>query len=215
MKAIRSRRSAFTLIELLVVISIIAVLASLTFAGVQSALIAAKKVSAKNDMAQIANGVQFYYTEYGKYPTAGSTGTNDLVFGTSDSGAQANSSIINVLRYPKTGWTDTNNENPRQIQFLQPKTVDAKKGGVNWSSTGSGDGNWYDPWGTQYVIFIDAAYDGDITVKDRFTDITTNPAYGVGVASVGYYYAKKNTTKTVADGGLNFGSNKLTILLSW
>lgn len=215
MKAIRFRPLAFTLIELLVVISIIAVLASLTIAGVQTAMIAAKKVQAKNDMAQIANGIQFYYTEYGKYPIGTSpapvTSGSDVVYGT---GVADNRGVIDILRCTST-WAqgaDAATLNPRQIKFLQPRVVDAKKGGV-YSSTS--EGNWYDPWGTEYVIFIDAAYDDDITVKGQFTDIQTNPSFGVGVASLGYYYAKKNTSKAIAEAGLNYSSNKTTILLSW
>jgi len=210
MKAIRSRRFAFTLIELLVVISIIAVLASLTFTGVGTAMLAAKKVQAKNDMAQICNGVQFYYTEYGKYPTGTPvTSGSDAVYGVASGD---NSSLIDILRCTKT-WADTDtgkSQNPRQIQFLQPKVISLKKGGVY-----STDGNWYDPWGTQYLVFVDAAYDGDITVNGQFSDITTNPSFGVGTASVGYYYAKKNVPTAVYGGGVTFNTNRTTVLLSW
>jgi len=44
---------AFTLLELMVVIAIIVVLAGLLFPAVQSILDRAKKVQAKNDLAQI------------------------------------------------------------------------------------------------------------------------------------------------------------------
>jgi prepilin-type N-terminal cleavage/methylation domain-containing protein len=207
--------SAFTLIELLVVISIIAVLAGLTFSGVQTAMIAAKKVQAKNDMMQLANAVTSYYTEYGKYPSGASTsGSVDLAFGTASS---ANNLIVSVLRYAgPTGWTDSNSENARQIQFLQPKVLDAStsntKGAVNKS-----DGNWYDPWGVQYVLFEDLDYDGSITVKTQFSDFTDNPNFGVGTASVGYYYAlQKSKTQTIGSGlSVKTVDGKKSILLSW
>lgn len=214
MKAIRSRRFAFTLIELLVVISIIAVLASLTFTGVGTAMLAAKKVQAKNDMAQICNGVQFYYTEYGKYPTGTPvmTSGSDAVYGVAQG---KNSTLIDILRCTSTWYTNTDSkaqspQNPRQIQFLQPKVIALPKGGVY-----STDGNWYDPWGTQYLVFVDAAYDGDIEVKGQFSDITTNPSFGVGAASVGYYYAKKNAPTAIYGGGVTFNANRTTVLLSW
>ncbi|XHR27911.1 MAG: type II secretion system protein [Chthoniobacteraceae bacterium] len=204
--------SAFTLIELLVVISIIAVLASLTFSGVQYAMIAAKKVQAKNDMMQLANAVTSYYTEYGKYPSGAATsGTDDLAFGTSTTD---NSKIVNVLRFP-TGWTDGNSENPRQIQFLQPKVVDGTatntKGAVSRT-----EGNWYDPWGVQYLLFEDLSYDGAITVSSQF-DIANQPNFGVGTASVGYYYALQKQNVHTSGGGLKVGTvdGKKSVLLSW
>jgi len=212
MKAIRSRRLAFTLIELLVVISIIAVLASLTFTGVGTAMLAAKKVQAKNDMAQICNGVQFYYTEYGKYPTGTPVMSgSDAVYGVATGD---NHTLIDILRctstFVQSDTASATPQNPRQIQFLQPKVIGMKKGGVN-----STDGNWYDPWGTQYIVFVDAAYDGDITVSSQFPDITTNPSFGVGAASAGYYYAKKNTPTAVYGANVKFSDNRTTILLSW
>lgn len=215
--------SAFTLIELLVVISIIAVLASLTFSGVGTAMVAAKKVQAKNDMAQIANAVQFYYTEYGKYPTGAATsGTTDLVFGK----AESNNKIINVLRYRgPNNWTDTNNENPRQIKFIEPKLVSMAKGGVYDSLGATGDGNWYDPWGTQYLIFIDGDYGSDILVNTCFGGVGDGDGkvpVSVGAASVGYYYAytKASPQPQTIGSSLSFtGENaikvKKTVLLSW
>ena len=193
MKTTSSRQFhfAFTLIELLVVISIIAILAGMTFNGVSSAMLAAKRVQAKNDMMQICTAVTSYYTEYGKYPAGAATsGSTDTVFGAQ---GKANSLIINVLRYPASGVTDPNNENPRQIQFIQPKLVNSAKAGVYAPTSGGGDGNWYDPWGTQYAIFIDADYAGDIDVSTVFSGMTKQP-FSVGVASRGYYYGKTNTT---------------------
>ena len=210
MKTARSRRShlAFTLIELLVVISIIAILASLSFNGIGIAMLSAKRVSAKNDMAQIAMAVTSYYTEYGKYPAGAATsGTVDTVFGIQ---TKPNNLILNTLRYNGNASivADQFNENPRQIQFIQPKLVTAAKGGVYKS-----DGNWYDPWGTQYAIFIDADYTGDITVSAVFSGMTTNPPFSVGVASRGYYYAKQNTTPTGYVPTTAYDSK--TDLLSW
>ncbi|MEI6562468.1 MAG: prepilin-type N-terminal cleavage/methylation domain-containing protein [Verrucomicrobiota bacterium] len=201
MKTASSRlsRFAFTLIELLVVISIIAILASLTFSGVQTALLSAKKVQARNDMSQIAIGVTSYYTEYGRYPIDSATVTTDdkAVYGNGTD----NSAIINVLRCVTSGTT----LNPRQIQFLQPKvltTGSAVKGCVG--STG----NWYDPWGAQYIIFIDADYAGDINA----TAVGSGTVQiGVGVASVGYYFVKNN----LAPGGALPSTYDKTYLLSW
>jgi len=62
------RRSGFTLIELLVVISIIAILAGLTLAGVMYFLRKGPEVTARNDIMQISTGLQNFKVAYGRYP---------------------------------------------------------------------------------------------------------------------------------------------------
>ena len=219
MKVSRSKRpdSAFTLVELLVVISLICILAGLSFTGIQGAMLSAKKLQAKNDMAQIANAVQFYYTEYGKYPSGAATPSgNDTVFGNAI-GSSGNNKIISILRYKGPSWTDANSENPRQIRFLEPKLVGIKKGGVYDPLSGStGDGNWYDPWGTQFLIFIDGDYANDITVSSCLSSLATGGKVPitVGVASVGYYYvASKQAVPEALSDAVTYSSK--TVLLSW
>ncbi|MEI7957708.1 MAG: type II secretion system protein [Verrucomicrobiota bacterium] len=220
MKTIHSRRSgsAFTLIELLVVISIIAILAGLTLSGTQTAMLSAKRVSAKNDMSQIAMGVTSYYTEYGRYPQPVASATTDAlaIYGV---GTQGNNTIIDILRCTTSWFTNTDSkaaspQNPRQIQFLQPKVVTAADTVATKSAVNSSSGKWYDPWGTQYIVFIDADYAGDIGAGSIFTDITTNPSFGVGVASVGYYYVKNKKTQPDALTTPRAFSS-ITDLLSW
>ena len=59
---------AFTLIELLVVIAIIAILVGLLFPAFKAVQNQARQTQAKNDLTQIVNAVNAYYTEYGRYP---------------------------------------------------------------------------------------------------------------------------------------------------
>ena len=61
---------AFTLIELLVVIAIIAILIGLLFPAFRAVQDQARRTQAKNDLTQIVNAVNAYYTDYGKYPLA-------------------------------------------------------------------------------------------------------------------------------------------------
>src|SRR2546427_7721516 len=69
------RAFAFTLIELLVVIAIIAILIGLLFPAFRAVQNQAKQTQAKNDLTQIVNAVNAYYTDYGRYPIAGITET--------------------------------------------------------------------------------------------------------------------------------------------
>src|SRR5438876_4675239 len=99
---------AFTLIELLVVIAIIAILIGLLFPAFRAVQNQAKQTQAKNDLTQIVNAVNAFYTDYGKYPLV----TADTIYG--PAGAAANNPLFNVLR----AQDPTNN--PRQIVFINP-----------------------------------------------------------------------------------------------
>jgi len=202
---------AFTLIELLVVISIIAVLASLSIPAATGVMVSARKAQARNDMSQISSAIKLYYTEYGRYPIdATVSGTADVAYGI---GTTGNEQIISILRYKtSTGVDQTKLDslNPRQIKFIEPKVATATKACVNNIT-----GKWFDPWGTQYIIFIDADYAGDINTALAFTDITDKPSVSAGVASVGYSYVKRKTTPqpTVLSAAKLF--DKSNDLLSW
>ncbi len=132
--------AAFTLVELLVVISIIAILAGLSFPAVNGAMDSAKKTQAKSNAVQIAAAVTAYEIEYGKLPTF--TGTT------------VNKAFMNIL----TGSDTTNNS--RAIVFLEAQAWKKGKGGTN--SVG-----YCDPWDSTkpYAISLDANYDNQVDVS--------------------------------------------------
>lgn len=66
-----SKRSGFTLIELLVVIAIIAVLIALLLPAVQQAREAARRSQCKNNLKQIALGMQTFHDSNKRFPQAG------------------------------------------------------------------------------------------------------------------------------------------------
>ena len=130
------KSTAFTLVELLVVISIIAILAGLSFPAVSGAMDSAKKTHAKSNAVQIAAAVSAYDMEYGKLPTfTGSTVDKDLV------------RILTT-------------SNSRGIVFLEPPAWKKGKGGTNdagycdpWSSN------------TPYSIALDTEYKNKVIVS--------------------------------------------------
>jgi prepilin-type N-terminal cleavage/methylation domain-containing protein len=142
--ALQQRRShrAFTLIELLVVIAIIAILIGLLFPAFRAVQDQAKRTQAKNDLTQIVNAVNAYYTDYGKYPWV-----------TDDSIITDNASLMSVLR----GLDPTNN--PRQIVFTSPSNV---KDTNNPRSGIGSNGQYYDPFGTPYRLRIDGNYNNQL-----------------------------------------------------
>jgi prepilin-type N-terminal cleavage/methylation domain-containing protein len=154
MRRIREQASGFTLIELLVVIAIIAILLGLlfpTFRGIQDQ---AKRAQAKNDLTQMVTAVNAFYTEYGKYPLSTTT---DTTFGLGGS-PTTNETLFNELR----GLSATT-LNPRQIVFISPP--DVKDANNPWSGIGtsaSDAGQYFDPWGKNYLIRIDGDYDNQV-----------------------------------------------------
>jgi prepilin-type N-terminal cleavage/methylation domain-containing protein len=141
----RRYQGAFTLIELLVVIAIIAILLGLAVPSLFTIYERARKTQAKNDLTQIVNTVNAFYTDYGKYPLV----TADTTYGP---GGSANNTLFDVLR-----GVDTTN-NPRQIVFISPRVL-----GTTPARSGIGsDGQFYDPWQTPYSVRIDGNYDNTI-----------------------------------------------------
>jgi prepilin-type N-terminal cleavage/methylation domain-containing protein len=156
--ALQRRRShrAFTLIELLVVIAIIAVLIGLLFPAFRAVQNQAKQTQAKNDLTQIVNAVNAYYTDYGKYPLV----TNDNPISPDNSG------LMYTLRADSTnanGNPNANNAtNPRVIVFISPPYVKNDTANNRRSGVSNTDGRYYDPWGTPYAIKIDGNYDNQL-----------------------------------------------------
>jgi prepilin-type N-terminal cleavage/methylation domain-containing protein len=153
-----TRLRAFTLIELLVVIAIIAILVGLLFPAFKAVQSQARSTQAKNDLTQIVNAVNAFYTDYGKYPLV----TADTTYGP---GGTANNVVFQVLR----GLDTTNN--PRQIVFINPpyvKTAANPRSGIATQATAINGiavaiNDLVDPWGTPYNISIDGGYDNQLT----------------------------------------------------
>ena len=108
----QKHKQGFTLIELLVVIAIIAILAGLLFPAGQSAINAAKKTTAKNQVVQIATAITAYETEYGRLP--------------SNSGTTVGTTLVRIL----CSTNDAVN-NPRGLIFLEVTAWKNGKGGTN------------------------------------------------------------------------------------
>jgi general secretion pathway protein G len=66
-------QSGFTLVELLVVMSIIGVLVTIVAGGFRSSQIRGRDAERKADLREIANALELFYSDYGKYPDASGT----------------------------------------------------------------------------------------------------------------------------------------------
>jgi len=154
---------AFTLIELLVVIAIIAILVGRLFPAFKAVLDQAKQTQAKNDLTQIVNVVNAFYTEYGKYPL-GAGITVDTTFGPGGS-PSTNETLFTELR----GCTAAAGScpaaatvNTRQIVFISPPDVKNAASPRSGIGTTTGTGRYFDPWGNNYVVRIDGDYNNQV-----------------------------------------------------
>src|SRR5438132_13921415 len=149
------RAFAFTLIELLVVIAIIAILIGLLFPAFKAVQNQARQTQAKNDLTQIVNAVNAFYTDYGKYPLV----TADVTYGST---TIPNNDLFYTLRAVALGANTGDVANPRKIAFISPPDVKDPANPRSGIGTTTGAGRYYDPWGTPYVIRIDGNYDNQL-----------------------------------------------------
>jgi len=187
---------AFTLIELLVVIAIIAILIGLLFPAFRAVQDQAKRTQAKNDLTQIVNAVNAYYTEYGKYPLV----TADTIYGPAGT---ANNVLFNELRA-----TAAATQNPRQIVFISPpyvKDPTNPRSGIATQATAINGiavavGDLVDPWGTPYNVAIDGGYNNQLA--NAYTDgsaggsASTTPPYALSIGVMAWSYGKDQAIGT-------------------
>src|SRR5262249_39717022 len=182
---------AFTLIELLVVIAIIGILVGLLFPAFKAVQTQARQTQAKNDLTQIVNAVNAFYTDYGKYPLV----TADTIYGST---AMPNNTLFDVLR-----GIDTAN-NPRQIVFISPPDVKDPNNPRSGIGTAAANlGRYFDPWGRSYLVEIDGGYNN--SVANPYTanaGATPNLSIGVIAWSLG---ADQNGATAAASGDKNTG----------
>ena len=207
----RSDRHGFTLVELLTVITIIAILMGLLFPAITIVKDQAKKSEAKTTCTGIVNAVKAYNTEYGKYPVLDkATGTPaDLWFG--ETGAVANNSALFATLRGKAPATGSADYNPRRIVFFEGKDASnpaAPKSG--FATTGV----FYDPWGTQYNVIMDADYDNQIT-KAPYSDFKTTTTYPQ-TGCIAFSFGKDGILGSSNTGGnYKSGSNTSDDIISW
>jgi type II secretory pathway pseudopilin PulG len=138
----------------------------------------AKRTQAKNDLTQIVNAVNAYYTEYGQYPLGI---TADTTYGPGGN-PTTNQTLFTELRGCTAATGSCSGaavSNTRQIVFISPPDVknaaNPRSGIGTTSGVGGNVGQYFDPWGTNYVIGIDGGYNNQMTNPYGTNGAGSNP----------------------------------------
>lgn len=187
MKPYKKRIGGFTLVELMVVIVIIAVLASLAFMLSKRAIGNAEKVTAIQQMRDLAMGMEGYIADYNRPPIPGGKAPGsdrdkdpgwDTIYGDPPQPKRnyGNEAIIGPLSGDgQSDYQMDNGEifrakelNPKGSQYIQFPFSEDKRNGVG------DDGRLYDPWGNEVIIAINS-HSPSGPIDERMLD-----TYGLG-----------------------------------
>jgi prepilin-type N-terminal cleavage/methylation domain-containing protein len=159
----RRAASGFTLVELLVVVSIIIVLAAMSFGAISIATKRKNSVTTLATVTALSQALDRYYSEYNKLPSVGSSG--DEMTAEGQSGAE----LLTILLGKEESGSDM--QNPRQIPFLNAQISKNKNKGGLVFSTGNQVEGIYDAWGRALHIKFDDDYDDEIQDPVKQGDI--------------------------------------------
>lgn len=223
--ALSRSTEGFTLIELLTVITIIAILMAMLFPFIAGAKETARKRKAEQDTRTIVHAVEQYNVEYGQYPKvnpnaappAGAVPDDAVGDGPNAGMALDNAALFNTLRDIDDVPNTMHSQNPRRQSFMDGKpvanTAKPREGFLEVAGGGGTKGSYYDPWGTQYNIVIDANSDNVIDVSNYYTDFAgpDSPRVTVGAFSLG----KDKKLGNNGDKNYKTGTDFSDDLLSW
>ncbi|HEY3760946.1 MAG TPA: prepilin-type N-terminal cleavage/methylation domain-containing protein [Verrucomicrobiae bacterium] len=173
----RRSRSGFTLIELLVVIAIIAILAAMLLPALTAAHNHALEVEAQTQVHDLANAIEKYDSDYGRFPVstnAQAAANPDFTYGGTFVGGsvfnanyqRTNDEVMSVLldltNYPNTSTPTLNvnyQKNPQQTIYLNLSFNSDPNPDADHAPGLGHDLVYRDPWGYPYVITMDLNYD--------------------------------------------------------
>ncbi|MEO0453201.1 MAG: type II secretion system protein [Verrucomicrobiota bacterium] len=165
------RPNGFTLIELLVVVTIIALLAGLSFPAVNEALNAARRAEASAMCSQVRIALSAYLEEYGAWDAT--------LFGAAGSApTQIDSTTTGRLTEMLIGDPAADPINPRRRTFMEF----SDKALV---TPGTPSAGFQDPWGNPYFIVVDTDYDNRITSGQGPSSVSTDIVSSIIVWSEG------------------------------
>ncbi|MBB5349905.1 prepilin-type N-terminal cleavage/methylation domain-containing protein [Haloferula luteola] len=148
-----SLRRGFTLIELLVVISIVAVLAAMSFAGVTAAMKKTRTVQSQTLATGLEKAVNDFYNDYNRLPDF----TQDEIKTDTSQGED----LLKILMAEEDGQRDL--DNSRKNRYFDPQEGKGNKGGVIRSKTGDrGPKALFDAFGNPFTVVLNLDYEDEL-----------------------------------------------------
>ncbi|GAA5480870.1 prepilin-type N-terminal cleavage/methylation domain-containing protein [Haloferula sargassicola] len=148
-----AKRRGFTLIELLVVISIVAVLAAMSFAGVTAAMKKTRTTTSLTYATSVEKAVNDFYTDYNRLPDF----TQDEIKTDSAQGED----LLKVLMAEEDGQRDL--DNSRKVRYLEVPEGKANRNGLIRSTGGrQGPKALYDAFGQPYTVVLNLDYEDEL-----------------------------------------------------
>ncbi|MDB6005454.1 MAG: hypothetical protein JWR15_2441 [Prosthecobacter sp.] len=171
-----SDQGAFTLIELLITITIIAILGSLTAAGISHAIDQANGLKVRTVLMDLKTGIDQYQTDYNRFPIDSSvTGANG-----EDAGellTDGSNSVVDAIMGVPPASSGMPDLNPKRTPFAQfPPASNGRHGLVGAARPYKLN----DMYGQPYHILLDT--NGDNQVKNPDV-INTEPKISQGQAA--------------------------------
>lgn len=168
-----SVQGAFTLIELLVTITIIAILASLTAAGVNHAISQANNLKVRTVVMELKNGIDQYQTDYNRFPIDSSvTGANG-----EDAGellTDGSNFVVDALLGVPPASSGMRDLNPKRVVYAQfPPASNDRHGLVGAARPYKLN----DMYGQPYHILLDTNGDNQVKNPDA---LNTDPKISQG-----------------------------------
>jgi type II secretory pathway pseudopilin PulG len=215
---------AFSALQALVLVVVIVVLVAMLFPGIGSSTGGqSRRARARQDCLAIVHAIESYETEYGRLPVldgrpAGTMTGDDVAVGDPAAGmALDNAGLFNVLRDVDRGVNAAHVQNPKRQRFFEAPAVSnvdkPKEGFLEVASSGGVQGAFYDPWGSQYNIVLDANLNGVLDIKDFYSDFSGKdaPRVSTGVFSLG----KDRKLGTAGNRKFKDGAERSDDILSW
>lgn len=148
-----ARRRGFTLIELLVVITIVAVLAAMSFAGVSVAIKRQRTVEAQTIATGLETAINSFYSDYNRLPDF----TQDEIKTNTAQGED----LLRILLAEEAGQRDL--DNSRKVRYLEVKEGKSNRGGLIRSKSGQQSPEaLYDPFGNPFTVVLNLDYEDEL-----------------------------------------------------
>ena len=179
--------AAFTLIELLTVIAIIATLMGLLFTAIFAAKNAARRAEAGVAVREIVSACKSYQTDYGKFPSVPralievANGESLYAYGDIHEGkcAATNDVLFDVLRSISRGANSGHVLNRRKQTYLNTKVAadkgNPRSGFCDGREFISNQGQYMDPWGSQYCVVFSSSGDVSLDMGRFYADLSGAP----------------------------------------